>query len=150
MISSFYRLSISSLPFAFERFFGNKSSIDFNCCLGFKDRKAPAFSPLIFKCLCLFFETFPRGEYVSLTCSTNWLWLRGNISLPVRYSHLLILSDGASDIFSVSLLILCFSFSSLILSSSMWLLLIYYARVVPLTKKAFGFTVDICKDLWSL
>ena len=63
-------LSISSFSSAFKRCFGNKSSSDFDCCLGFKNAK-PQY--VFFLDLHLFFvcfwKVFPRGEYVNLACS---------------------------------------------------------------------------------
>ena len=62
-------------------------------------------------------KAFPKGEYANLACSIICLLLKGNISSPVRYSHLLIFPDDNADIFAASLLLSYCSFSSLILSS---------------------------------
>ena len=59
----------------------------------------------------------PRGEYLNLACSIILLWSDFNVSSPVRYSYLSILPDDNADIFTASLLILYYSFSSLVLSS---------------------------------
>ena len=96
----------------------------------------------------------PSGEYVNLTCSIILLWSDGNISWPVRYSYLSILSDDNADYFGASLLISYCSISSLILSS-LFMNSIYIvskrfflkheelsdARVVSVTKKEYGFAI---------
>ena len=81
-------------------------------------------------------------------------YLESNISSPVRYSCISILSDDNVNIFSASLLISCCSFSSLILSSivmiSFYILSKRFflkreglsaARVASIIKKGCGFVV---------
>ena len=63
------------------------------------------------------FNAFSNGEYVSLACFINCLWLEDNISSPVRSSYLSIWPEDNADIFAASLLILYYSFLFLILSS---------------------------------
>ena len=79
----------------------------------------------------------------------------GNVSSPVRCSYLSILPYDNADIFTVSLLISYWSFSSLILSSIV--MINFYivskrfflkreelsdGRVVSITKKEYGASVD--------
>ena len=59
----------------------------------------------------------PKGEKVNLSCSITLRLSRGSISSPVKCSYLPILPNDNADIFAASLLMLCCSFSSLILSS---------------------------------
>ena len=56
---------------------------------------------------------FPGGEYVNSVSSIIWIWTKGNISSPVRYSFFSILFDDSADIFAASLLTLHCSFSCL-------------------------------------
>ena len=91
---------------------------------------------------------------MNLACSIILLWSDGNISSLVRNSDLSILPDDNAGIFAASLLILHFSFSSLILSSIV--LINFYilskrfflkreefsdARGVSITKNEYVFTV---------
>ena len=64
-----------------------------------------------------FSKALTRGEYVNLACSITLFWSGGNISSPLRYSYLIILSDDNADSFTASLLVSYRSFSALILSS---------------------------------
>ena len=75
------------------------------------------------------------------------------MSLPLRYSYLSVLPDGNADIFTASLLISYYSFSSLILSIVMISFYILskrfflkhkglsVVRVMAVTKKKYGFAV---------
>ena len=51
-----------------------------------------------------FSNALPSGEYVNLAGSINCLWLEGNVSSSVRYSHLSIFPGDEADIFAASLL----------------------------------------------
>ena len=98
-------LSYSSLASVFKRFFWNKPFNDFDCCVRFRDVKYLLFS-LIFN-LFLFvslLEACPGGEYVYLA----WLWLKGNISLSVKYSYLSVLPLDNIVYSTSSLLFLAF------------------------------------------
>ena len=64
-----------------------------------------------------FSKAFLKGEFANLDCSIICLWLKGNISTPVRYSYLSIFPGDKPDIFAASVLILYYNFSSLIFSS---------------------------------
>ena len=105
-----------SLIESFIRYCGIIPSICFNSFFlleGFSDFIAPT-------CFSVWFsKVFPKGKYANLACSTIGLWLKDNISSPVRYSHLSIFQDAKANIFAASLLILYYSFhiSSLILTS---------------------------------
>ena len=58
------------------------------------------FASMLFNCLCLFFKNFSlRQIYTHKACSIIWLWFKGNISSPVRYSYLLILPHSNAVIF---------------------------------------------------
>ena len=87
--------------------------------LVFKTSKA---STWFFRCSSVVYICFSsalaRGESVKLACFIILLWSDGNISSPVRYSFLSVLSDDNADVFDASLLISYCSFSSLILSST--------------------------------
>ena len=78
-----------------------------------------------------FLNDLPNGQYVNLAYSIILVWSDGNISSSVRYSYLSILLDDNADIFAASLLILYYSFSSLILSS------IVMSRFYILSKRFF-------------
>ena len=111
-------------------------------------------SSIVFVC---FSKAFPNGEYINLACSIICLWLEGNISSPVRYSHFSYLSifpDDNGDVFAVSLLISYCSFPSLILSSisitSFYIIskrfflkneVLPDARVASIPNKEYGFAV---------
>ena len=60
----------------------------------------------MFDWFCLFFRNFAAGEYVNIACSVILLLSEGNISSPVRYSYLSILSNGNAESFATSLLML--------------------------------------------
>ena len=64
-----------------------------------------------------FSKAFSKVESLNLVGSVIWLWLDGNISLPPRYSYLVIFLDDNADISTAFLIVLYCSFSSLILSS---------------------------------
>ena len=64
--------------------------------------QVPFFSPCSFY---LFFICFTEWRYVNLACFIILLWSDGNISSPLRYSYLSILSASNADIFATSLLI---------------------------------------------
>ena len=64
-----------------------------------------------------FSKAFPNVEYENLPFSIICLWLEGNISSPVIYSYLSIFPDDNADTFAAFLLMLYYSFSSLIVSS---------------------------------
>ena len=112
------------------------------------------FSPQPSIAFACFLKKIPRRQYVKLSSPIIWLWLKGNISSAIRYSCLLILHDDNADIFVDSVLILCCSFSSLILSS-IFMITFYIlserfhlklkslsdAGVVLLTRKDYGFAV---------
>ena len=102
---------ISPILFLFSLFlifFGKTLSIDSSSWFssGFKAFKVSTFflpwSLIVFICFSI---ALPRGEYVNLACSIILLWSDGNISSPVRYSYLSVLSDDNGDIFAASLLI---------------------------------------------
>ena len=128
------------------KFCGNIPSICFNSSFlleGFRKFKAP-------KCFSVYFsKAFPKAVYANLPCSVVCLWLEGNSSAPVRYSYLSVLPDGNADIFPASLLILYYSFSSLILSFVMISFLKHEvlsdARVASITKKN-DFPKHFCTD----
>ena len=74
-----------------------------------------------------------------------------NISSPLRHPYLPILPDGNADIFADFLLILHCSFSCLILSSINLIIFCilsrkFFASVVSITKKEYGFLVNFSKD----
>ena len=69
---------------------------------------------IVFVC---FLDAFPIVEYINSACFVIWIWSEGNISSPIRYSHLSILPDNNADSFAASLL-MCYSVSSLIFSST--------------------------------
>ena len=54
-----------------------------------------------------FSKAFLKRRYAKLACSFVYLWLKGNISSPVRYSYLSIFPDDNADMFAASLLIPC-------------------------------------------
>ena len=94
---------------------------------------------------------------MNLACSIICRGIDVNISLPVRYSYLSILSDDKADISVVFLLILYYSFSFLIWSLS-WFYYIFKkkflnlkglpdASVASLTKKEYGSAVHFFVDL---
>ena len=98
------------------------------------------------------FIHFPRSEYGNIFFCIILLRLEGHVFSPVRYSYLSILPHG--DVLPISLLISCYSFSSLILT--LVVMITFYilckrlrlkgkrlsdARVVSLTKKEYGFLV---------
>ena len=60
-------------------------------------------SSIVFVC---FSKTFSKRGYANLACSITFLWSRGIISSPVRYSYLSVFPDYNADIFAASLLAL--------------------------------------------
>ena len=73
------------------------------------------------------------------------------MSSPLRYSYLSILPDDKADILAASLLILCCSFSSQILSSIAMISFLKRkglseARVASVTKEDYGFAVHFFVD----
>ena len=82
--------------------------------------------------------------------------LEDNTSAPVRYSCLSIFPDNIADVFAASFLLLYYSFPSLILSSIVMISFDIFprrlrmerkglseARIVSLTKKEYGFLVNL-------
>ena len=102
-------------------------------------------SSIVFVC---FSKAFPKGERINLDCSIICFWLEGNISSPVRYSYLLIFADDKVDILAAYLLISYQSFSSLIWSSIVMILLyIYFKRFFLNLKRSFdGKDVSLTKS----
>ena len=82
----------------------------------------PNFLSIVFVC---FSKAFCNLLIVNLASSIICFWLEGNISSPVRYSHLSLLPDYQAGIFSASLLISYCSFSSWIWSSIVIIFIIY-------------------------
>ena len=58
-------------------------------------------SSTVFIC---FSKAFSKEENINLACCMIWIWSEYNISSPVRYSFLSILSDDNAYIFGASLL----------------------------------------------
>ena len=65
-------------------------------------------------------------EYANLAYSIICLWLEGNVSSPVRYSYLSILSDNNADIFAASLSISYCSCSSY--QELSWLVFMFFLK----------------------
>ena len=64
-------------------------------------------------CFSVYFsKSFLKDRYARLACSIIYLWLKSNISSPVRYSYLSNFPNDNADIFAASLKMLHFSFSS--------------------------------------
>ena len=70
------------------------------------------FYSLIFSYFYCFLNALPSVEYFDLACSMILLWSDGNISSPVRYSYLSILTEDNADVFAASLLMLYSNFLS--------------------------------------
>ena len=62
-----------------------------------------------------FSKAFSKVESLNLGCSVIWLWLDDNISLPPRYSYLVIFLDDNADISTAFLSVSYCSFSSLVI-----------------------------------
>ena len=105
-------------------------------------------SSIIFAC---FSKAFPNEG----TCYIYLLSSEGSFSSHVRYLYWSIFLDNNGDIFAASLLMLCYTFSSLILSSivmiSFYILIIRFflkhgglsdAMVALKTKKEYGYAVN--------
>ena len=110
-------------------------------------------SSIVFIC---FLKAFPLKEKVNLACSILCFWSDGNISSPVRYSHLWILPDDQADILAATLLISYCSFLPLIWSLNVVIFIIWFslnlkglsnASVASLTKQKYGSAVHF---LWIL
>ena len=87
--------------------------------------------------------------------------MKSNISSPETYSYLSTLPDDNADIFAVSLLILYYSFSSLIL---LWIVMISFyiiptrlllkcsilseEKVVWFTKEEYGFNREFFQNIY--
>ena len=114
------------------------------------------FSPWSSIAFICFSNALPRGEYVNLAYSVIVIWSDGNISSPVRYFIIFysILADDSTDIFVGSVLLLYYTFSSLILSSMVMINFYIHSkifflkheelsngRVVSITKKEYVFVV---------
>ena len=98
---------------SFNRFCRNIPLIFFNLFFlleRFRGYKAPTYFSVCFS------NTFPKQEYENLACSIICLWLKGNISSPVRYSYSSIFPGDNADAFAASQIISYCSFWSLILS----------------------------------
>ena len=119
----------SKISLHFERFSlpSDLLSLIASSYFSFKASKASTWfftwTSIVFVC---FSKALPRVELENLDCSIICFWLEGNISSPVIYSYLLILPDDMADIFAASLLILYCSFSSLIWSSIVMIILYTY------------------------
>ena len=85
---------------------------------------------LIFNCFCLFFKSFTKRKSLNLACSITYFGLEGNKSSPLRYSYLLILPGDKVDIFAASLLISYCSFSFIIWSSIVIIVLYFYFLLI--------------------
>ena len=99
---------------SFNRFCRNIPLIFFNLFFlleRFRGYKAPTYFSVCFS------NTFPKQEYENLACSIICLWLKGNISSPVRYSYLSLFPGDNADDFIASLVTSYGGLSSLILSS---------------------------------
>ena len=80
--------------------------IGLDFCLGLKASFIPQ-SSIIFVC---FLKAFPRKEYV-IASFIICLWLKSNISLPVKCSYLLTLHDDNVEFFAAFVILYC-NFSS--------------------------------------
>ena len=91
-----------------------------------------------------FSKAFPNGEHINLACSIICLWLEGNISSSVRYSHFSYLSifpDGKSF---PSLILSSISITSFYIISKRFFLknkVLPDARVASIPNKEYGFAV---------
>ena len=78
------------------------------------------FSSLIFNCFYLVLESFYHSRICKFCFLIIWLWLKGNISSPVRDSYLSVLPDDNADGFAASLLVLYCKAMSRISSKFFW------------------------------
>ena len=107
--------------------------------------------PLFFNYFYLFFKSLAKRRVNKFGLFYYLFLIDSNISSPVRYSNLSILSDDKTDIFAAFLLISHCIFSSSVWSSIVMILLFIYlkifsksdGKVVLLTKKENGCAVHL-------